>query len=547
MKSDDRISNTFHVFLCSRRNIEPPDWNLLQQSSTIHTVIVQGGNFVQTDQVMPQIALAIRRNGSAVKAIRFTTCRVHPLWQLWDAMTSRSSNNNGQQQQKLTFEFACIRFDTHIARTLQLMLKSDHIENISFLNCAMDIDAALIVAEGIRPNRSLRTFSCYADRTTTIPNYSNTITDGVCDMLQHNQNLFKLALTIGADDDDNGFWTLFRSVKDSQTLQSLELRYSPLLNLQNVEAIVLVCFTINSLKDLCFIWCSFRQDAMEFLVQVLSHNKIIDTLTFENVCFFYMNHADSPPMTMSFGNLQVQKLSLSGTRFEDEAFLQTITDVVNNPYLQSLDLSQMLYNEFACQTVVRLLLQANRGPSELLIGGLQHIPGPFELILIGGIRGPVELPVGGIHHESLATVILEALQHNTSVKALTISDMHNDDILTFTHGLRNMIKLRKLDIIAPNIFDCKQRFLQTLQESLEQNTSLCQLSIDGVHSSHDIMPYLSRIRYLLATNLVGRHTLMATPNVPVGLWVLVLARSSTKPDGIYFALTEKPDIISEST
>jgi hypothetical protein len=59
----------------------------------------------------------------------------------------------------------------------------------------------------------------------------------------------------------------------------------------------------------------------------------------------------------------------------------------------------------------------------------------------------------------------------------------------------------------------------------------------------DADKYLSRIRYLLAINRVGRHGLMTMP-IPVGLWAHVLERSSEEPDGIYFLLTGKPDIIS---
>jgi hypothetical protein len=81
---------------------------------------------------------------------------------------------------------------------------------------------------------------------------------------------------------------------------------------------------------------------------------------------------------------------------------------------------------------------------------------------------------------------------------------------------------------------------------MEQNTSLCKLCLDGKIDSNDEMitkHYLPKIYYHLATNVVGRHTLMVSPNVPLGLWAYILARSSTEANGIYFVLTEQPDVV----
>ncbi len=116
------------------------------------------------------------------------------------------------------------------------------------------------------------------------------------------------------------------------------------------------------------------------------------------------------------------------------------------------------------------------------------------------------------------------------------------DLVTLAQGLALVHVLRRLALGFIDATSFAESFYQALQQSVEDhNTTLCKLSMMGLPVI--AKRYLLRIRYLLATNLVGRHTLMTAPNLPIGLWAYVLARSSKTVDGIYFALTEMPDII----
>jgi hypothetical protein len=83
-------------------------------------------------------------------------------------------------------------------------------------------------------------------------------------------------------------------------------------------------------------------------------------------------------------------------------------------------------------------------------------------------------------------------------------------------------------------------FLEALGDSLLQNTTLTSLTLCGIHLDHETS---SHFRYLLATNRVGRYSLM-TEHVSMGIWAKVLERSSYEPDGIFFVLMEKPGIIA---
>jgi hypothetical protein len=378
------------------------------------------------------------------------------------------------------------------------------VEGLSLTKCVLESDAAAaMLADGIRVNRSLRKCEWFMELTDYI----------VLDTLKINQNLVRLGLTIEIDNGSNCLFEVFRSAKGSQTLQSLEIRESQQLNHHSMQAISLLCFTIKSFQELSFHKCSFYHGAMTFLIESLSNNKLINTLTLEQVTIF---DSDDKLMTMSCGSVQVEKLNLSGTKFDLNSLLQTMKDTANMGCIKTFHLCDDKYNnDFVIRYVCDAFLRPNRGPSELIMGKL---------------------------NANTILVLTAALQQNTSVKVLDIpQDLHLFDIVRFSQALANM-GLRRLSLKSTNSY--AGPVFRALQEGLEQNTTICQLCIDGDDSLQNVAPRcLDRIRFLLTTNLVGRHTLTTAPDVPAGLWAHVLAGSCDAADGIYFALREKPDIV----
>jgi hypothetical protein len=156
--------------------------------------------------------------------------------------------------------------------------------------------------------------------------------------------------------------------------------------------------------------------------------------------------------------------------------------------------------------------------------------------------GPSELVMNrmGPH----AAILTEALQQNTSLKALTIADLGVEGGVTFAQGLASMHGLRSVQFgYEGSTENYTKEFFQALQQSLEVNTNLWTIALDGIYADDPVAkPYLPRIRYLLATNRVGRQTLMSA-TIPTGIWAQILARSAKDVDGIYFVLTGKPDIV----
>jgi hypothetical protein len=115
-------------------------------------------------------------------------------------------------------------------------------------------------------------------------------------------------------------------------------------------------------------------------------------------------------------------------------------------------------------------------------------------------------------------------------------------MVSFVEGISNMTGLRKLAFMSGCSYS--EDFFVALLESMEQNTSLGTLSFDALNVEEtNADKYLPRIRCLLAINRIGRHRLMTVP-IPLGLWAYLLERSSNERDGLYFALAERPEIVT---
>jgi hypothetical protein len=518
IKSDDYKNQTFHVRLTKSK---PPDWNALQQTPTIDHITFHGSHrrrcvHNQAD-FMALLAQNIRQHGG-IQTINFTHCRIdEELVQLWDALIG---NREDQETPVPTLVFFECRIKRRAAETLQLLLQRDSLKDLSFWSCDFDVRAGPIVEMALQSNQSLCSFGFHFDKNHDVPATVYThIENGLRGMLHMNQNLVKLLWRFEYNDDGHDIlWELSNcAAKNISALQSLEI-WDSTIDLRMVQSIIRMGRLMHSFQHLTFYSCVFYCRAMKTFIKAFSRpyqtHPRFDTVKFEEVTVIANDGSGDLSLTTSFGNLQVQHLSLLHTFFTPRAWIRTMTEVGNNPCIQSLDLRDLMYdNDIGYYEVLRdVFLLPNRGPSELLL----------DLVL----------------SEWSIEMLVRALQENTSIKALTVRRMSGADFLPLVQGLAHMRGLRRL---ALGCFDSEELVCQALQQSLEHNTTLCQLSMTSIDVN--ARRYLPRIRYLLATNLVGRHVLMIAPNVPLGLWARVLARSSKEADGIYFVLMEKPDII----
>jgi hypothetical protein len=55
--------------------------------------------------------------------------------------------------------------------------------------------------------------------------------------------------------------------------------------------------------------------------------------------------------------------------------------------------------------------------------------------------------------------------------------------------------------------------------------------------------YRQKVDYQIELHRGGKRILKATGHIPLGLWPLILARSSNSPNVLNFFLREKPDVL----
>jgi hypothetical protein len=381
------------------------------------------------------------------------------------------------------------------------LLDNNLIESLLFDACGFPADECGIntIAAGLRENQSLKSFEFTYHKPTS------TIITSLQEFAANNKNLVELRLTIKQK---ASYWDLFRAVEQQNTLQSLQISRSR-LDLESMEALVTICLAVTSLKTLHLSDCVCDKNALEFLARTLSKVNAIDVLILD--CL--QNQPDVSQLEVNVGNVQVKKLVLTHSHVKGDSFSQMLESVANNPVIDCLEATDDDEQHF--RQVCEILLRRNIGPTELVIG----------------------------NGSDFGTILSEAMQVNTTLKSLSIDCMYSADLVTVAEGLANMHGLRKLSFKKNCWY--KSDFFRALRDSMERNTTLCTLSLDNIPNDESAC-FLPRIHYLLAINRVGRHRLMTNP-APVGLWAHVLERSSNEPNGIYFALTEKPDIIRRSS
>lgn len=481
----------------------PPNWDaVLYQKPTIHTLNISGSYNTCNDddqcddngEIILQLAFALKSYRGVITTIAFNCCRVEELGHV-SVVTAKPHD------QLLTLNFNDCHIEFLATKTICYMLESDLIEELSFGECSFDERSGTVLKAALCNNRSLREFVCQNhDRTRR-----HYLFEDVQCLINLNPNIVRLGLCMT---DIDSYWSLYRAIGDNKTLRSLTIAGSE-IELHSAEAIMMMCFTMKSLKALTFDLCNFTEAALEFLSKTLSNNPVIDFLNI-------LNEDPFESWSVRCGNLQVQKLCIQPLNFTPDAFSRMIDDIANNSYIKTLNLTNgAICRVEACQKFCDVVIQQNLGPRDL----------------------EIEIAVS-----DFADMLTEAMQHNSSIRSLTVRHLGDVGFVSYCRGLANMGSLRKLQLDLNDVI-LTEDFFQALQQSLEHNSTLQRLSICGADVPEELAKrYLPSIRYSLAINRVGRNSLLAA-RIPVGIWPHILTRSSKEADGIYFVLTRKPEIV----
>jgi hypothetical protein len=466
---------------------EQLDWFFLKLQSTVTLVRVNGNRVNPSDigDFVMHLAVAVKPH-PGITDIHFKDCRIGDLSALYAV----------KSDQLMTYKFTRCWFEPLAGKTMLSMLDRNSVGKLAFEGCTFDAHVANSISNGLSCNESLRTFE-YVDDLDSPP---TDILNGVKDMLNTSGNILKLVLAIKDPKD----WDKFREANRNKSLECLEIR-GTCLELHGMEAILVKCFRMKSLKELKIVGGTMTYQALAFLVETLNENEILDTLILKSINI-------GTDWCIACGDMKLRKLSIASLNFDIYNWNLTLEGMLNNNFLQCLEIGHVL----PATAIPQLFdaLATNRGPSHLII----NVLGPHRDMLI------------------------ETLQRNTRITTLAIPCLEETDLVPFAQGLALMQGLRKLDIhysADMDLAENTEEFFSALAQSLEVNTTLETLILRHVVASR----HFSRIRYLLAINRMGRNSLIADPTIPAGLWPHVLGRSSKEADGIYFVLTGKPEIV----
>jgi hypothetical protein len=378
----------------------------------------------------------------------------------------------------------------------------------------VDVRSAEMIMAGLRSNKSLTSFeycnqledeelgaSLMSGVSTLLRNTDSTITH--LSMGLQNKNLYRLC-------DDVGWNT---------TLTSIHIRNHYLTD-ESVTAITGLLRRKNALKTINLEGVDFQDyKTMAYLLDALCRGELLTRFVLYDSAILSAPTDDAPPwLELIWAKMKVTNLHVANFALDLDDFSAMMVGIANNPHINELNLFY-LRTEEKLQKLCEEILQSNRGPPTL------------RLNRIG----------------SLGAILSDAMQQNTSVKNLAIGDLDPDGLVIFAQGLANMTGLRCLDFgyYGHTNHEYSKEFFEALQQSLEQNTTLKQLTICGMTDSYlvEAKPFLPRIKYLLAWNRVGRDSLLRAI-APSGLWAHILASSPVLHETslIHFFLTSEPDI-----
>jgi hypothetical protein len=506
INNDEDKATTLHVNLT-----EPPVWEDFELQQSLKVLKIRGDEDcnIDTTKEMLKLFVAVLPH-SNIESIEFHVCEIKNLGNIaqWWAAKVRELNGVTDQKSLLRLSFENSDIDSGEATALNFMLEAGYIGEISVTECDFDNDGSAGIVKGLKANQSLRKVHFKVDD----EYHRASLVSGVLEMVRKNKNILTLSLDLV-----NGpsCWDVYRSVEGSTSLQSLQLNGAE-LDVSDVGALMKVCQVVKSMKEISFKGCEFTQSGIQFLMDELSKHVALNHMRFEN-CQILEPY--SAPFELRWRDVQVISFEQVGALVGQESLSSFFGGIADNNNIQSLDLSCILANrDQDFQSMCDTLISGNSGPTTLTMQEL-------------------------IQHR--APVIIEALQHATKLTELTIAQMDEDGMVSFAQGLTHMSSLRQLNIGFQGIDNhYSEEFFKSLCDSLEINTTLWSLSLRGIDSDNVMAKaYLPRIRYLLAINRVGRSSLL-TANVPVGVWANVLARCPKDPDGIFFVLTGKPDLLA---
>lgn len=193
--------------------------------------------------------------------------------------------------------------------------------------------------------------------------------------------------------------------------------------------------------------------------------------------------------------------------FGDSGAVEFAKWIHKNPNLERLDLRGNRIGTLGARAIVDALVSCNHG--------LKYLNLSCNCIIDGDM--------------------LERILSLSSLKCLDLSFnwIGDNEVRQLCDGLANNNSLREL-----NIFGCQRISNKGLDLLLgcirDYNKSLWKIQVSAWNSKASML--VDHINTFLKLNKAGRYLIKEENNVPQSLWPLVLEKSNTQPDSIYYFL-----------
>lgn len=307
-------------------------------------------------------------------------------------------------------------------------------------------------------------------------------------------------------------------IKGNSTIGSLEIRGSRLC-LLGAEAVKNLLLSPHVLHDFTFCLNRVSEEGMSMIARGIREN------------------------------VTLKSLDLSSNSLNDRC-VSTICSAL--AFHRSVERLCLDFNDFGCSGVeaIAAMLSQNSTIKELHLFG-NRIDAQGARCLSGALAQNTSLQrllltFNQIGDDGTAA-LAEALTVNTTLRKLSIAanNIKIDGLTALGSKLPEMTGIEYLDV--GDVYDAEEA--EALVVGLEHNTRLVTLHVEspafGENSTIE-----SRLDFGLRFNKCGHSLMQTSKDVPAGLWLLALAKASTKyrgpnqcPDVLYAMLRQKPELL----
>lgn len=405
-----------------------------------------------------------------------------------------------------------------VDESIATILSRNALECFEAKSCRDENDDAyaLDLPNGLRSNHSLKELKIFEDdgREGAIVT-SRALLDGVPAMLGLNRNIQKVHIDLCyVENPSDKVLTLVQGAKGHVSLNKLALTWCGEINENATTAICDLLLVRSALRELDLTGYDIG-DKAEYLGKALTN---------ENCC--------------------LKRLDLTDCSIGDSRITHLLAALERCSSLEEIDLSSNDIGDSGARSLASLI-KRNKRIRKMLLG--RNKIGPEGTAAIAdALSSNSSLRTldfrGNPSGDDGVTKFMQALCLNQFLESATLGRFDESGLRAIIDGIPRMSTLKTL-CLTSGIPASNPGLANELLGAIDRNTSLSDFFISGQYS---ITGFAAKVHRLMDLNKAGRK-ILGSHDVPRSLWPLILAKSSAKPDVIFYFLQQKPDLFKKQS